>query len=481
MEKNILQKNISSETISAIFIVIFVSLFILANLAFGFIWPLFILAMAIGFILSVRFPQSGLLASLFLIMIFERFFTLQTFFIGKVEYKIYPLDLIMAGIIIGMIIQYLCNKNKIRLNRAGWALAGFILLNVIYFFASAYIFKSDSYLSFSSLKNYAFYSLFYFITIFLIRTKEDLLRLFKFFLAGAVAIIIFIIIGIFRGEGLWSQFTPLSTSGVRVLAFTHGLYITLALFPVLFYLIFKPSNNKWLYFLAAIWIIGIFGTLMRHLWISVALVLAISYILLPKISKAYFKEVIFKFTAPALVILVFFTYFSLMFPQSQANEVMQKISGTVIERAGSLGNVGNDESFYWRNIVWKGAYEMYKRSPILGIGTGQRIYVESQDYKDFVEVRNVHNSYLSILIQLGILGIVIFAYFLYKSLRSLFSNFQGEEYRLFRFSVFGILAVYLIAFVFQPYLETNLLAIPFWIALGLTGIPANLKKEEIKQ
>ncbi|MFA5993534.1 MAG: hypothetical protein WC823_01090, partial [Parcubacteria group bacterium] len=87
MELGLGERKISVETVSAIFIIILVSLFVLANFVVGFVWPVFILTMLIGFMLAAIYPRSGMLAIVFLTMVWERFFTLQTFFIGKSEYK----------------------------------------------------------------------------------------------------------------------------------------------------------------------------------------------------------------------------------------------------------------------------------------------------------------------------------------------------------------------------------------------------------
>ncbi|HBU25074.1 MAG TPA: hypothetical protein DEB07_02430, partial [Candidatus Moranbacteria bacterium] len=77
------EKNIHHETIMAVFGIVFVSLFILANFLFGFILPLYFLSMAAVFCIAVVYPRSGLYAIVFLTIIFERFFTLAPLILGK--------------------------------------------------------------------------------------------------------------------------------------------------------------------------------------------------------------------------------------------------------------------------------------------------------------------------------------------------------------------------------------------------------------
>lgn len=467
--------NISSEAIGAIFVIIFASFFIVTNLTFGFVWPLFILAVAIGFFISLIQPRAGVLAIIFLTMVWERFFTLQTFFIGKVEYKIYPLDILMAGIILGIFWQLAYGKmKKVTLHKVDYFLLAFIAINAIYFLASI-ISDSDTALAFSTFKNYAFYSLFYFIILFLIRTKDDLQRLFKFFLAGGVVITIFIILGLVRGEGLWSQFTPLSTSGVRLLAFTHGLYISLALMPAILYLVFAKNPSRWVYILIVVWIIGIVGTLMRHLWIAIFGVFVALFIFLPKERKKGLWKKIWHFAIPvgATAFIVF--YFAVMAPQSEFSHSIEKSFGILSQRAFSLASVAGDESFSWRSLVWESAYAEFKHNPILGIGAGHKIYVETVNYRDFVEIRNIHNSYLAILIQLGLVGASIILYFFYKLVKALLGSRVDEEYEFYKFSILSVLGIYILSIPFQPYLETNLLAIFFWMSLGLARILPEMK------
>jgi O-antigen ligase len=482
MELGLGERKISVETVSAIFIIILVSLFVLANFVVGFVWPVFILTMLIGFMLAAIYPRSGMLAIVFLTMVWERFFTLQTFFIGKSEYKIYPLDILLAGVFVGILVQYLLMRKKIQLRKVDWILMGFIGLNIVYFAWSLIIIKTNAALAFSALKNYAFYSLLYFATMFLFRDKKSWRELFGFFLAGAVALTGFVILGLISGEGLWSGYTPLSTSGVRKLAFTHGLYLTLAFFPMLLWLIGRKKihqlKDEIYHVFMAIWLVGIIGALMRHLWIAMAGVFILLLLFLTKVQKKGILRIVFKLAVPFIVIGVFVFYAASMNPQSNLARTFEKSLGVVSERASSLVSSKEDESFAWRTLVWQGAYTRFKNNPIFGIGTGERIYVEDKDYKDFIEIRNIHNSYLAILFQLGFLGLGFFFFFVYGNVRALLSSSGDEQYNFYKFSILSVLAIYLLSLPFQPYLETNLLAIFFWMSLGLARMLPEIKLEK---
>lgn len=485
MPKNKQSFNIHIETWSAIFIIAFVSTFILANFFIGFSWPIYILSMGVAFTLSVFYPRAGLYAIVFLTMIFERFFTLASIYVGRTEYKLYPIDIIMLAMLVGLFFYYWrrtkAERQNFKLIKNDWVLIIFIFLNAVYFLASVFVIKSSAYLSFSSFKNYGFYSLLYFVSLWLIQSREDLKRLFSFFMAGALAIIGFIIFGIVNGKGLWTQFTPLSTPGVRILAFTHGLYLSLAFVAAIVYLVVKKDRSKktYLYWILPVWLIGIAGTMMRHLWISIILALLGVYVFISKEKRKVFRKLVGSFFLVFLTALIFVFYFMTMTPNSSTTRFAQNTLSAVEERGSSIANAGADQSFAWRELVWNTAYDDFKNNPVLGIGTGKMVYIQTQNYRDFVEIRNIHNSFLSILIQMGLLGFGTLIFFLYKNISSLIKTLRKTHNQFYALAILGTLLVYLIAIMFQPYLETNLLAIFFWIALGLSRNLANHKIEHI--
>lgn len=475
---NIGQKSIVlSETISAIFIIAFISLYILAGFAAGFILPLFILTMAIGAGIAFFHPRSGMAAIIFLTFIFERFFTLQPIVMGRVEYKLYPLDIVFGAVILGILFALIkrgstsldqIDLKRSNLKRADYYLITFIILTAIYFFVSAFVLKNDFSLSFSSFKNYAFYSLFYFAILFLIEKKEQVLWLFKFALAGAIGIIFFIVYGLINGAGLWSEFTPLSTEGIRTLAFTHAFYLSMVLLCVITYLIFEKNKHRKLYLtLVVIWTIGIIGSMMRHLWIGIFLSIVALFFILSRENRLNLKRILLSYTSLFIAASVILIYLSLLFPTSAIKDMKDSVSNVIASRISSLASVSSDESFSWRSVVWKEAAKEYLKSPILGIGLGKKIYVEAENYRDFVEVRNIHNSPLILLVQMGIAVFAVFAIFALKNLKKLYKK-TGKDWM--DMALMAILINYFIVFLFQPYLETNMLGIFFWIILGLIRV-----------
>ncbi|MEI7426253.1 MAG: O-antigen ligase family protein [Candidatus Moraniibacteriota bacterium] len=476
-----LQNNEQKELVAAFFGIAFGLIFLLVNFSFGFILPLYLFVAGLLFFISVIHPRSGLYILAFLTIIFEHFFTLFSPVIDRIEYKIYFPDFIILGMLLGGSLMLWKNKNifKFKLQKESLVLWGFILLNIVYYFVSVMAFDSSAYLSFSSLKNYTFYSLLYFLVFWNIKTERQMQRLLKFYFSAAICLLGFIAYGIINGQGLWTEFTPLSTEGVRILAFAHGLYLALALLPILLFVIFNCGNKlklkKSLLFLLLAFSVGVLGTMMRHIWVAVGSALLMIYILLRKKEKKDFWVVVGKIIWPVILGIALTFYFSLMLPQSQLGKNMQEISGAVWQRSISIMHASADESFAWRQVVWESAWKKYRNNIIFGIGTGQTVTIEIGDYHDVVEVRNMHNSYLTILMQLGFLGIGFFLSFIFLHLKKLWkneirNNFYGLAY-------LAVLIIFLVAFAFQPYLETNSLSMFFWINLGLIRI-INIKQDE---
>ncbi|OGI17290.1 MAG: hypothetical protein A3J63_01545 [Candidatus Moranbacteria bacterium RIFCSPHIGHO2_02_FULL_40_12b] len=475
MKNAFTQRNISIEIMSAVFIIAFISFFILVNLIAGFNLPVYLFTIPIAALISFFYPRGGLYAIVFLTFIFERFFTLQPIIIGRMEYKFYPLDAIFIALLAGIAYKFI--KKEIRFNflKTDYYLIAFIALVFINFFISLFGYGNDFALSFSSLKNYALYSLFYFAVVIVINKYEYAARLFKFAFAGAALIIFFIVIGAITQHGIWSDYTPLSTEGVRLLAFTHGFYLTMAFLAAFIYLICKKSKHGMILFvLSAIWIIGIIGSMMRHLWLSLFISVSILVVYFFKRKKRMLAQIVIKYTLAAIAIAALMVYSMSLFPKSDLSRAAFGAKTVVEKRADSFLKYAKDESFSWRNTVWTEAIKQYAKKPVFGFGFGKKLYVETENYRNFVEARNIHNSLIALLVQSGLITSIIFIIFIYKTFRQLIIK---KEKNWIDVAVLIMFINYLIAFLFQPYLETNMLGIFFWILLGLMRSSVQIKSE----
>lgn len=453
-------------------IVAFAGLFVLANYFSGFNLSLYVVTISVSAILATCNPRAGLYAIIFLTFIFERFFTLVPIVLGRDELKLYPIDVVLGAVLFGMLVQIAMGRIKISLKRIDWVMVTFFFLVMVYFLASVFANSGEFGLSFSTAKNYLFYPLLYFATYFLMEDVDKLKDLGKVAIAGALGIIWFIIFGLASGHGLWSEYTPLSTEGVRTLAFTHAFYLSMIMILVLAYVAEKSDKiSKLLLFMAPFWAVGIVGSMMRHLWIS----LFVAAVFLAFLFSRDERKKLLNHAGRYLVVAVFASVLVLhgatLFPRSAMHGKLENSFGVLQSRVTSVVNTSGDESIVWRSEIWKQATKQYIEHPILGIGFGKLIPVEIGKYHDFVEARNIHNSFLVLLVQMGIFGIGLFATSVWMlGTRVLKSKFSDGNLRIISNCSLGILVLQLIAFMFQPYLEANLLGIFFWINLGILRV-----------
>ena len=185
-------------------------------------------------------------------------------------------------------------------------------------------------------------------------------------------------------------------------------------------------------------------------------------------------QIVIKYTLAAIAIAALMVYSMSLFPKSDLSRAAFGAKTVVEKRADSFLKYAKDESFSWRNTVWTEAIKQYAKKPVFGFGFGKKLYVETENYRNFVEARNIHNSPIALLVQSGLITSIIFIIFIYKTFRQLIIK---KEKNWIDVAVLIMFINYLIAFLFQPYLETNMLGIFFWILLGLMRSSVQIKSE----
>jgi hypothetical protein len=118
----------------------------------------------------------------------------------------------------------------------------------------------------------------------------------------------------------------------------------------------------------------------------------------------------------------------------------------------------------------------YVENPFWGLGLGREIYIEKENYRDLIEVRDIHNSWLALFLQVGPIAFIFMVVFVFKSIKNIFKK-RGEEW--LNMAILILVINYFIVALFQPYLETNMLGIFFWIILGIAGVK-NLESQKIQ-
>lgn len=467
--------SVSKEMKAAFFMMAFMSIFIIAQFAVGFQLVLFVIAMTASVGLILWQPRAGLYAMIALTVFFERFYTLQPLMIGRASsYKLYPIDIFIVAIIVSLILRSIPGKVSFWFKKVDVLFVLFVSVVTLLFARDSFGFGDKSLeVALSTWKSYVFYGLLYFIVPMLISSKESLIRLVKFYFGASVAAIAFVLIGIVRGEGFWTEYTPLSTSGVRILAFPHAYYFSLAILMGLYSAKYWLSSSKVMrrcvYGIISLWIVGIFGSLMRHLWLGLGASLFVMLFFVGREYKRSILNVSRILAVMACAVFVIFFYVVALFPRSDVSEQTTNIAATLSERFVSIGNSG-DESIAWRGVVWRNALHAFSGNVLLGTGLGTSVPVEIGEYREFVEIRNIHNSWLALLVQTGIVGFGVFAAFLGTLFFSVWKNRRIDKDTILetaKYATMGILIFQSIIFLSQPYLETNLLSLFFWINLGV--------------
>jgi O-antigen ligase len=437
----------------------------------AFVW------MAIIFILPS--PLLGLQLTVVMTMVFERWFTLQPIVTEYAIYKIYPLDIVLIITMIGLIAhQVLGKKHKLIFGLAEALLALFMVINLVHLIKSFYNINADIAVAFSTFKNYVFYAFIYFITIYTIATKKQFKNTIHLILLTGIGLIGFIVIGLMRGEGLWTEFTPLSTYGVRFLAGTHAYYLMITSLIAISLLAYDRFKNKSLSsFIIIVWMAGMAASLMRHLWLSFMVGLFTLIMFIPTIVRTNLIKIAIRNMLIIASIILMVVLVSSLMPFNKSSETFNNLYQAISERTTSLNT--SDSSVNWRINFWQTAKTSWIENPIFGLGFGQRIHLEVEEWQTFEEIRNIHNSPLAITIQMGLVGIIVFGLFVATSIATSLKWARGnEDLKPYYLGLLACLAAILFASLFQPYFETNLTGIFFWLILGLLRTSQIIAKTE---
>lgn len=473
----------SKENVLLLTLSLLVSVFMLMVIFQGpyqFLYPVLMIVL-FAFIITDYF--AGFLSMIALTVVFEQFFTLTPLEFGAVSIKVYPLDFIIAFTAISFFLHHVVRKRrKIRFGKLALPLAIFTVFAIVSF-ALGIQNGGDPSIAFSSIKNYSLYAIVYFLTINVIQTKEDLLKVVKAFMYIGVLLATFIVIGILQGQGIWSEYNPLSTEGTRLVAASHAFYLgIIVLVSLPLYLKNKEFFGKATFPLIGFQLLGIIVSLARHLWISLAIVLVLLFVFSAwqqkkKLAKDF--AIYFLVFVAGVFLLIWFQ--GLFLQSSQTLGFSTYLAEDVLTRFQSIDAIGTDDSSgLWRIFLWQKAYQVFLSSPIIGVGFGQNITFDYLGFPNVTEMRNLHNSFFAIAVQMGVVGLI---FFILIQLRMVFDFFKniGKIHGIYRQLMIGFaLAVlyFLINANFGVYFELNLLVIFYWLLAGLFELSWSLGRKD---
>lgn len=454
------------------------SVFILSNLYIGQSLVLYGFALILAFCSVMMYPTSGLCILIVCTMWFERHFTLAPLAVNGAFIKLYPIDFIILFLAVSVLIRMIFGGWKIKFKN----LDKFILLFGVICtagFVIAIFRHLDLALAFGTYKNYFLYAVVYFLAIIILRAEDDWRRVMNWFAAGGLGLIFFLAYGLVTGNGLWSEFTPLSTSGSRLIAGTHTFYFVLFLFWLIAVRLWRKIqkdakwfDNIWPLLAMSLATGALVVSLVRHLWVAVAFVLLFWLAFLPGIKMRLRYLLIIFLTAAISAVWLFGYYYSENI--LRAGGTSQHVSAAqVLKERTDIEYVTSmrDSSFRWRVSTWQTGFYSWAINPIFGTGLGYQISGFDNNWPFTVALREIHNDYLAILFQLGMVGFMIvglwFVYLVYEFFknRKILSGPEIFRSRLLFFSWSAII-ILMAGFSISIYWDINLFVIWWWLALA---------------
>lgn len=449
-------------------------------------------------------PATTLLANILIIPLFERWHTLLPFVIGSSVVKIYPFDMVIILTLGTVLIRIVVSGKAFFLlqqfvsqwhqrPKAMHAIDTAILIWIGYGIAHAlysWAWGQNLFDILSTTKNYFFYPVVYFIMSWLFLQSKNAKKIRILFVDGFAVVsllcLVFPLIGIIQGQGVWSEFTPLSTAGTRLIAATHSFFLAGAFLLSFFSWFHKIITNTSLHLLYANPLVtGIFAVtlligLYRNVWISVAIAV-IAVLLLSTATRIQVLHIIKKYGIILLfssVIMVLSLWYIDYLTQGGIQSFLgsiplwQEIRARIVTMFSFSSSLEWDESASWRLAVWYGALKQwtlggaipFPLNTLFGEGSGAIIRFVFKDFAQELPIAGIHNDWLAKLVQLGLVGIVLFVMILREIWHALRKSIDTSPTIVWGMSFLVMGGV--VAF-FGTFFDTNIFSIWWWAVIAL--------------
>ena len=467
------------------------SVHIISGLFFGPSMVMLMFALIIVFLSTVMHPQVGIFTIFICTMWYERNFTLAPIFINGASYKIYPLDFCILFTVLSLTARFIEGKIKFRPHPLDWFVlmfGGICTLSLL----SSYWRGLDMPVAIGTYKNYFLYAIVYLICTIILQTKEDWIRLLNWLMIAACGLFFFLFYGLIAGHGLWSEYTPLSTAGERLIAGTHIFYLMMFLFWLAASYIYREVKDKKDKYRSAALIgamsicgLALVVSLVRHLWLAVPAVIAFWLIFLPTMRRRLkFLTMIGMVAVLTAVFSFAYIYVGKAIHGSDAGLTIANASEVLGERADITSITSSfissddgknilqgDASFHWRLTVWKVGFSAWMTHPFFGLGLGYHISGLENNWPFEIALREIHNDYLAMLYQMGVVGFIAVMEFMFYLWYGFFrerSDLMDEdpaEGRLM-FAFWSSACLFMIGFLISVYWDVNFFNIWWWLAIA---------------
>lgn len=260
----------------------------------------------------------------------------------------------------------------------------------------------------------------------------------------------------------------------------HTAYgAVLALFVPLSF-VFVIGNEKltpniyWRIFSTIVFIVLVLGLILsysRAAWASVLAAIGVFVVVKMKIKL---KTILIGIGVVGAFVLIFWSSILGMLQQNN-----QDSSGNMVEHMTSITNISTDDSNVERLNRWACAFAMFEERPIVGWGPGTYKFIYSGYQKSYNLTQistnagilgSTHSEYLKPLSEQGFFGtIAVLILYLTTVCIGLKVYHKAEDKAVADLALFLVLSLvtYYVHGVFNNFLETEKLAVPFW---GLTAM-----------
>lgn len=459
---------------------------------------------------AFRQPHAAFVSILLSVMLFERWFALDALHVGGAVLKLYSLDIALGIVFLAVVVPRIYAMRAAQWFRliaervkaqARWqkTVHWLVLWWALYITCIGLMhaaFGGSFGTLFSAWKNYAFYSVLYVFAVYFYaisnEAKDHIRIAIHTILGGGLLLFIFPIIGIMQGQGVWAEFTPLSTSGVRLVAATHTFFLSM-LFIAAVALRLEGSrvhdklrrlylNPYFTIVLICFMLIGMY----RNVWVGMGITVFALSILLHRAHVFKVRDIVGPAVAFGVMLAVLGStvlwYYGERHVATVANEVPIVTSiGSRLQSALSVFGAQYDESSGWRVTVWRESIEYWTsgtstdiaKNVLFGTGLGTSITFTYNNFLQDVAIKSVHNDWLSFMVQGGIFALVfmvaIVSVMTYNGFRIAY-----RERSAIHAMIAGMIIFFSVAAFFGAYFVINIFGMWFWVLLGLIHIDPDI-------
>ena len=249
----------------------------------------------------------------------------------------------------------------------------------------------------------------------------------------------------------------------------YGCVIALML-PATFYFLFSRASKGWSRLLSfaimALLLVGLFFSYCRAAWLSVLGAIGV-YVLIRMGMKVKWMVLLF-----GLGVGVFFVYQSDVLYKLGKNH--QDSSYDLAGQIKSISNISTDASNLERLNRWASALRMWKENPMLGCGPGtyqfryasyQRSYQLSTISTNAGNLGNAHSEYIGPMTEQGIPGVLLVVCIFMATFATgvrVYRTAKDRQVADMALAFTLSLLTYYIHGVFNNFLDTDKLSVPFW-------------------